>query len=87
MNWMPCLKRFEKPVKITVELSGQLLSDRPRRQSLEVEQASTAGSVATELGLPEGEIGLVVINGVQAELEDPLPPDCRLCFFPYLFGG
>jgi hypothetical protein len=33
------------------------------------------------------QVGLITINGVQSELQDALPPDCRLCFFPYLSGG
>jgi hypothetical protein len=74
-------------VEITVELSGQLLPGRLRSQTLELEQPITVQEVATLLGLEAEEIGLVVINGVQSEMEDPLPPDCRLCFFPYLSGG
>jgi hypothetical protein len=29
----------------------------------------------------------VTINGVQREMEDVVPPHCRLCFFPYMTGG
>jgi len=43
--------------------------------------------VAERLGLNPKEIGLITINGVQSELEDPVPPNSRLCFFPYMSGG
>jgi len=85
--WMMSLKHYERAMKVTVEISGQLLADRPRQQFIEVKKGATAGDVAATLGLNAGEIGLVVVNGVQSELEDLLPPDCRLCFFPYLSGG
>jgi hypothetical protein len=74
-------------VDITVELAGQLLPGRLRSQTLELERPMTVQEVATLLGLEAEEIGLVVINGIQSEIEDPLPPDCRLCFFPYMSGG
>jgi hypothetical protein len=47
----------------------------------------TVQDAAALLGLNPEEIGLITINGVQSEMEDPLSPDCRLCFFPYLSGG
>jgi len=42
---------------------------------------------ASLLGLNPEEIGLITVNGVQSELEDLLPSECRLCFFPYVSGG
>jgi hypothetical protein len=43
--------------------------------------------VAILLGVDPQQVGLIVINGVQSEMQDPVPPDCRLCFFPYMSGG
>jgi hypothetical protein len=40
-----------------------------------------------QLGLNLDDIGLMSINGVQVELQDLVPPNCRLCFFPPLSGG
>jgi hypothetical protein len=47
----------------------------------------TVKKAATLLELNPEEIGLITIDGVQSEMQDPLPQDCRLCFFPYLSGG
>ena len=47
----------------------------------------TVLDVANLLELNPDEIGLIVINGVQSEFQDPVPPDCRLCFFPPMSGG
>ena len=43
--------------------------------------------VAILLDLNPDEIGLIAIDGVQSELEDPVPLNCRLCFFPPVSGG
>jgi len=72
---------------VNIELFGQLSPNRPRRQILDLDQPATVLQAMRRLGLNPKEIGLITINGVQSELEDPLPPDCRLCFFPYLSGG
>ncbi len=47
----------------------------------------TVHDVVTLLGLDPQQVGLILINGVQSEMQDPVPPDCRLCFFPYMSGG
>jgi hypothetical protein len=72
---------------IEVEVFGQLLPGRPRRHTFAVAQPVTVAEVAAWLRLPPDDIGLVAINGVQSELEDTVPADCRLCFFPPMTGG
>ena len=47
----------------------------------------TVQEIASLLGLKPDEIGLISINGVQSEMEDVVPPDGRLCFFPPISGG
>ena len=47
----------------------------------------TAEEVAVLLGVNPDQIGLIAIDGVQSELQDPVPLDCRLCFFPPVSGG
>ena len=72
---------------LDVELFGQLLPGAPRRQTLFLERPTTVRDVVSRLGLDPDEIGLIVVNSVQSEIEDPVPPDCRLCFFPPMSGG
>jgi hypothetical protein len=47
----------------------------------------TVREVATLLGVQPEEVGLIVINGIQSEMDDPVPLNCRLCFFPHMSGG
>jgi len=74
-------------VTIEIEVFGQLLPGKPRKQTLEMERPLKVQEVALHLGLNPKEIGLMTINGVQSELEEMVPPKCRLCFFPYMSGG
>lgn len=72
---------------IDVELFGQLLPGTPRRQNLKLDRPVTVAEVAERLGLVPEQVGLILIDGVQCEMEAPVPPACRLCFFPLLSGG
>ena len=74
-------------MKVNVELFGQLLPGLQRKQTMTLESPMNVQKVAERLGLNPKEIGLITINGVQSELEDPLPPNSRLCFFPHMSGG
>ncbi len=74
-------------MEIEVELGGNLLPGQARRQVLEAERALTVEEVALRMGLDPQEIGLIVVNGVQSELEDLVPSRARVCFFPPMSGG
>ena len=72
---------------VEVELFGQLATHRPRRQAYVVTRPTTVREVAAALGVAEEDVGLVTIDGIQSEFEDPVPPDGRLCLFPFMTGG
>jgi hypothetical protein len=74
-------------VAVEVELFGQLASGAQRTRTLTLEHPMTVHQVVILLGLDPNEVGLIVINGVQHEMHDPVPLDCRLCFFPPVSGG
>lgn len=72
---------------VNVEVFGQLAKDVQRLQTLDLEGPMRVQDVVAMLGIKPDQVGLITINGVQSGLEDLLPPDSRLCFFPYLSGG
>jgi hypothetical protein len=74
-------------VAVDIEIFGQLLLNQPRRRSMEIQDPTTARDLARAVGLDLDEIGLVMIDGVQSGMEDPVRPDSRICFFPYVSGG
>ena len=74
-------------VAVDVELFGQLAPHMHRRQALAIERPTTVQEIALQLNLNLNDIGLISINGIQVELQESVPPDCRLCFFPHMSGG
>ncbi len=72
---------------VEIEIFGQLLPGQPRRRTLEIQGPATARDIANLIGLDLTEIGILSIDGVQSELEAPVQPGSRVCFFPYLSGG
>jgi hypothetical protein len=74
-------------VALDVELAGQLLPGTDRRLTLVLDRAVTVREVVDRLGMDPEEIGLIVVNGVQSELEDLLPLEGRVCFYPPMTGG
>ena len=72
---------------LDVEIFGSLHPDLPRRQTVMPEHAMTVSQIAVLIGLNPEEIGLIVMDGVQSELDDPVPMTCRLCFFAPVSGG
>ncbi len=72
---------------VDVELLGGLATNIPRRQKMILQDPVTIGELVNQLGLKAEEIGLIVVDGVQKELDDLVPTTCRLCFFPPVSGG
>ena len=72
---------------VEIELFGNISPGKPRKQSLELERSMTVRDVIDMLGIESEQVGLIVVNAVQSELDDLVPQDCRLCFLPYLSGG
>jgi len=72
---------------ITVELFGQFNIGGEKIITLHLQPPCTVIDVVIQLGLNPEEIGLIVINGVQSEMQEIVTPECRLCLFPYLSGG
>jgi molybdopterin converting factor small subunit len=74
-------------VAVDIEVFGQLLPNQPRRRTVELQEPATVRDLAQRIGLDVEEIGLVMVNGIQSELDHSVQPDSRLCFFPYISGG
>ena len=87
LTWIRFLRLYRSPLKISIELFGQLSPLSPRQQTLDLANQATVQDAATRLGLIVDDIGLITINGVQSEMQDLLKAECRLCFFPYISGG
>ena len=72
---------------VELEVFGALVPPDKRRQILQIRDRTTVQQVIASLGLDPEAIGLITIQGVQSELDDVVPPGCRLCLFPPMSGG
>jgi sulfur carrier protein len=74
-------------MSLEIELFGQLIANRPRRQIWEITDSVCIREVLQKLDLKEDEVGLITVDGVLSEPEALVHPNSRLCFFPYMSGG
>ena len=74
-------------MSIEIELFGQLIPHRQRRQTWEIQNPLPIREVMDKLGLKDEEIGLISVNGVLSDPDELVHPGSRLCFFPPMSGG
>lgn len=74
-------------MKITVRLFGVLRIDRFKESIREFPPGSSAGTVVEELRIPTQLLGTVLIEGVHANLDDPLKDGDVVTLLPILGGG
>ena len=79
-------------MKLTVKLSTTLrdhVSDYVPETGLQVEmpQGSTVAQLARHLGLPLQDIKIVMVNGRQHKVNDPMRDGDRIAYFPAVGGG
>jgi len=75
------------PMAVEIEVLGQPLPGAPRRQALLLNGATTAREITARLGLDPAAVGPIMIDGVQRQMSDMVPPNCGLCCFPPASGG
>lgn len=72
---------------VDIELFGLLAEGLERSQTLRLESQVSISEVAALIGVVPEEVGLVTIDGLQSSMQDTVPLNCRLCFFPPMSGG
>ncbi|MEI6667185.1 MAG: MoaD/ThiS family protein [Acidobacteriota bacterium] len=74
-------------MQITVKLYLTFRLGRFANQVLACPPDATASHLAQRLGIPDTEIGLILINTHQAELEQHLVEGDTIALFPIVGGG
>jgi len=59
----------------------------PRLQLDLGESPGTVADVLARLGVDPAEVGIVVVDGRQSNLNELLPASCRVSIFPPMAGG
>jgi sulfur-carrier protein len=74
-------------MQVTVKLFATFRVGRFVIQSREYAPGTRIEQVAQELGIPEPEIGMIMLNGRHAEAAHQLEQGASLALFPLLGGG
>jgi molybdopterin synthase sulfur carrier subunit len=74
-------------MKITVKLFASFRSGRFSIEEREYPAGTTAGRIVEELGLPEHELGIMLVNSRHVKLDHLLAEGETLAIFPLLGGG
>lgn len=72
---------------ITVRLYLTFRTGRFRVETRECTAGVTAAAIARSLSIRDADIGMVLVNNRQAELEQELLPGDTLALFPVVGGG
>lgn len=72
---------------VTIQLAGVFRNGRFNDTVREYPAATCVRTVVDELGIPGTLLGVVLINGIHAQIEDLLHDGDTLCLLPLLDGG
>lgn len=76
-------------MKVTVRLAGHLggYAGSRREVTMELPEGARAGDLVALLGIPQGEVGSLYLDGAGARVDAPLQEGSRVELFPPVAGG
>jgi molybdopterin converting factor small subunit len=74
-------------MNVTVKLFASFRTGRFEIEKRVYASGTTVGAVVRELGLSEGELGIMLVNSRHVKLEHQLADGDTLAIFPLLGGG
>jgi len=74
-------------MQVTVKLFASFQKGRFKIEIREYPDRTPIGTVVRELNIPEGEVGILLLNAVHAKMDQPLADGDLLAIFPLVGGG
>ncbi len=74
-------------MQLTIKLFAGFQRDRFAVQARDFAEPPTIGEVVDELGIPRREVGVMLVNGRNVELDDRPAAGSVLAIFPVIGGG
>ena len=74
-------------MQVTVKLFASFQTGRFKIEIREYPDQTLIGAVVRELNIPEGEVGILLLNAVHAKMDQPLADGDLLAIFPLVGGG
>ena len=76
-----------EPMDIEVALFATLREGRFPRKRLEFPPGSTVADVCRQLTIGDGEVAILLVNGLAVQGDHPLSPGDTVSLFPLIGGG
>lgn len=74
-------------MQVTVKLFATFRTGRFDVAQMEHPAGTTVGGIVDALGIPRGEIGILMVSGRHAELDQQPAPGDTISIFPLVGGG
>lgn len=74
-------------MNVTIKLFATFRTGRFEEETRGLAEGSTVGDVVRELGIPERELGIILVNSRHVKLDHRLVDGDLLAIFPLLGGG
>lgn len=74
-------------MQVTVKLFATFRQGRFNVEAREYRPGTTVGQIANELGIPQGELGILLVNSRHVGLDHELHDGDTLALFPLVGGG
>lgn len=74
-------------MNLTIQLFATFRNNRFKEAQMQFADAITLGQVVAELEITIGEVGMVLVNGRHASMEQELRDGQLVALFPMLSGG
>lgn len=74
-------------MNLTIQLFATFRNNRFKEAQMQFADAITLGQVIAELEITIGEVGMVLVNGRHAPMEQELSDGQLVALFPMLSGG
>lgn len=87
MNDVKLVRQEDHIVQISVELYGTFRVGRFTTEHMTFPLHTTVNQIFSTLGIPDSEVGLIVVNSVYAKNDQELVQGDTLALFPLLSGG
>ncbi|MDR0842430.1 MAG: MoaD/ThiS family protein [Acidobacteriota bacterium] len=72
---------------IEIEFNLRLAEQRDRLQTLDIGESIDLPQLADRLGLKNGDVGMLLVNGAWAQLDSVIKDGDRVQLYPYMEGG
>jgi len=74
-------------MEVTIKLFATLREGRGKILTVDIPRDATAHTIIEQLSIPESDVAILLINGMDKTLNTPIPEGATIAIFPPVGGG